>query len=100
MYREQVISKLKEAEPALRARGVAALYLFGSVARDEVNSGSDVDVFIDPRSDQQFGFLQFMDVYETIQQAVGRNVEVGYSTRSGLSRYVKDDIERDSLKIF
>jgi predicted nucleotidyltransferase len=100
MRREEVVSKLKELEPALRARGVAALYLFGSVSRDEADSGSDIDLFVDPLSDQQFGFLQFMDAYETIQQAVGRNIEVGYSTRSGLSPYVRDDIEREAFKIF
>jgi uncharacterized protein len=100
MRRDEVVWKLKELEPALRARGVAGLYLFGSVARDEADSGSDVDVFVDPVSDQQFGFLQFMDAYEAIQQAVGRNIDVGYSTRSGLSPYVRGDIEREAFKIF
>jgi hypothetical protein len=41
MRRDEVIAKLKEAEPALRGFGVAALYLFGSHARDEAQSGSD-----------------------------------------------------------
>ena len=100
MRRKEVISKLKQVEPALRARGVAALYLFGSAARDEIHVDSDVDVFIDPASDQQFGFLQFMDAYETIQQAIGHNVELGYSTRSGLSPYVRDDVEREAVKVF
>jgi predicted nucleotidyltransferase len=100
MRRDEVVSKLKELEPALRARGVAALYLFGSVARDDADSSSDVDVFVDPFADQQFGFLQFMDAYETIQQAIGRNVDIGYSTRSGLSPYVRSDIEREAFKIF
>jgi uncharacterized protein len=100
MRRDEVVLKLKELEPTLRAQGVAGLYLFGSVARDEADSGSDVDVFVDPLSDQQFGFLQFMDAYEAIQQAVGRNIDVGYSTRSGLSPHARDDIEREAFKIF
>ena len=41
MHRDEVIAKLKQAEPALRGFGVAALYLFGSYARDEAESGSD-----------------------------------------------------------
>ena len=71
MRRDEVIAKLKEAEPALREFGVAGLYLFGSYARDEARPDSDVDVFVDPASDERFGFLQFMDAYETLRQSVG-----------------------------
>ena len=87
MRRDDVVAKLKETEPALSGFGIAALYLFGSHARDEADSDSDsdVDVFVDPASDRDFGFLPFMDAYETIQKAIGDDVEVGYSTRTGLS---------------
>ena len=100
MRRAEVLSKLKETEPILRAKGVEALYLFGSHARDEAVAGSDVDVFVDPVSNERFGFLEFMDAYETIRRAVGGNVELGYSTRDGLSRYVREDIERDAVRVF
>jgi hypothetical protein len=40
MRRDDVIARLKETEPALKAFGVAALYLFGSHARDEGRSDS------------------------------------------------------------
>jgi uncharacterized protein len=100
MRRDEVIAKLKEAEPALRGFGVAALYLFGSHARDEAQSGSDVDVFVDPASDRHFGFLPFMDAYETIQRAFGEDVEIGYSTRTGLSPYILGDVEREAVRIF
>src|SRR5260370_16458623 len=71
MRRDEVIAKLKETEPALRGFGVAALYLFGSHARDEAKSGSDVDVFFDPAPDRDFGFLPFMDAYDTIHTPFG-----------------------------
>jgi predicted nucleotidyltransferase len=61
MRRDNIIAKLKAVEPALRATGLDALYLFGSIARDEGRAGSDVDVFVDPESDERFGFLQYMD---------------------------------------
>jgi hypothetical protein len=99
MRRVDIIARLKEAEPALRARGVAALYLFGSAARDEARPDSDVDVFVDPDSDERFGFLAFMDAYETIRKAIG-NGEVGYSTRAGLSPYIRADVEREAIRIF
>jgi predicted nucleotidyltransferase len=100
MRRDEVIAKLKATEPALRGFGVAGLYLFGSHARDEAESGSDVDVFVDPTPDQDFGFLPFMEVYETIQRAFGNAVEIGYSTRTGLSPYVVKDVEREAVRVF
>ena len=100
MRREDVIARLKETEPALRGFGVAALYLFGSHARNEASAGSDVDVFVDPASDAKFGFLPFMDAYETIQQAFGSDPKIDYGTRSGLHPLLKPDIEREAVRIF
>jgi predicted nucleotidyltransferase len=100
MRRDDVIEKLKEAEPALRGLGVGALYLFGSHARDEARFDSDVDVFVDPAPGRDLGFLPFMDAYQTIRKAFGDAVEIGYSTRTGLSPYVLGDIEREAVRIF
>ena len=100
MKRDAAIAKLKKVEPALRSFGVAALYLFGSHARDEAQPGSDVDVFVVPASEERFGFLQFMEAYEAIRQTVGNDVEIGYSTREGLSPYVRANIEREAVRIF
>lgn len=98
MRRDEAIARLKATEPALREFGVAALYLFGSHARDEALPGSDVDVFVDPVSDEKFGFLPFMDAYETLQKAVGENVD--YGTRNGLHPLLRPDIEREAVRIF
>jgi predicted nucleotidyltransferase len=98
MRRDEAISRLKATEPTLRAFGVAALYLFGSHARDEAGPNSDVDVFVDPASERQFGFLPFMDTYEALQEAVGAGVD--YGTRNGLHPLLRAEIERGALKIF
>ncbi len=100
MRRNDIIARLKATEPALRRAGVAALYLFGSVARDEAREGSDVDVFVDPQSDESFGFLEYMAAYDAIRRAVGSDVELGYSTREGLSRYVRSGIEKEAIRVF
>jgi predicted nucleotidyltransferase len=100
MRRTDVIARLKEAGPALRALGVAGLYLFGSHARDEATQESDVDVFVDPVSEDEFGFLPFMDAYRTLQGVFNERADIGYSTRAGLSPYVRKDVEREALRIF
>jgi uncharacterized protein len=98
MRRDDVIAKLKQTEPALRGFGVAALYLFGSHARDEAKPDSDVDVFVDPAPSREFGFLPFMNTYETLKQAVGENVD--YGTRNGLHPLLRPEIEREAIRIF
>jgi predicted nucleotidyltransferase len=100
MQRDEVIRKLKETEPALRRFGVSALYLFGSLARNEALPDSDIDVFVDPASDESFGFLNFMDAYEAIRRSVGEDTGLGYSTRDGLSPYIRGDVEREAIRIF
>ena len=74
-----MIAKLKAVEPALRAHGAAALYLFGSYARNEAQPGSDVDVFIDKDRSRKFGFDEFMDIYFILRERLG--VDVDYGTR-------------------
>ena len=100
MRRDDVISRLKATEPALRALGVARLYLFGSHGRDEAASDSDVDVFVDPESEEDFGFLPFMHAYQALQGAFDHKVDIGYSTRTGLSPYVRKDVEREAVRVF
>ena len=100
MHRDEVIARLRQTESALRDFGVDALYLFGSHARGEARPDSDIDVFVDPVTDERFGFLQFMEAYDTIRKTVGKDVEVGYSTREGLSPYIRANVENEAIRIF
>lgn len=100
MRRDNVIAQLKQTETTLRALGIAGLYLFGSHARDEAGAGSDVDVFVDPISDHDFGFLPFMEAYEALLGVFDNQVDIGYSTREGLSPYIRKDVESEALRIF
>jgi predicted nucleotidyltransferase len=98
MRRDEIITKLKEVEPAIRARGAAALYLFGSHARDEARPDSDVDVFIDKDVSRKFGFDEFMDIYLLLQERLGENVD--YGTREGLHPVLRPEIEREAIRVF
>jgi uncharacterized protein len=98
MRREEAIAKLKEAEPVIRARGAAALYLFGSHARDQARTDSDVDVFIDKDRTRKFGFDEFMDIYFVLQERLGDKVD--YGTREGLHPLLRSKIEREAIKVF
>jgi predicted nucleotidyltransferase len=98
MRRAELISRLKETEPTLRAFGVGGLYLFGSYARDEAQNTSDVDVFVEPTPGRSFGLIPFMDTYEALKRAVGENID--YGTRNGLHPLLRAEIEREAVRIF
>jgi uncharacterized protein len=98
MKRAEAVATLKEAEPALRGFGVAALHLFGSHARDEARDDSDVDVFIDRDRSRPFGFDEFMDVHLLLKERVGENID--YGTREGLHPMLRADIEREAIRVF
>jgi predicted nucleotidyltransferase len=100
MRREDVIARLKETEPALRAFGVAALYLFGSHARDEAETDSDIDVFVDVVPGARFGLSPYVGAFRVLEDAFEHKAEIGYSTRDALSPYIRADVERDALRIF
>ena len=100
MRRADVIARLKETEPALRAFGVAALYLFGSHARDEAEADSDVDVFVDVAPGASFGLRPYMGAFRVLENAFERKAEIGYSTRDALSPYIRAGVERDAIRVF
>jgi predicted nucleotidyltransferase len=47
MNSDQVIAKLRQHAPALKAAGVVHLRVFGSVARGETSAESDIDLLAD-----------------------------------------------------
>uniref|UniRef100_Q07GZ7 DNA polymerase, beta domain protein region n=1 Tax=Rhodopseudomonas palustris (strain BisA53) TaxID=316055 RepID=Q07GZ7_RHOP5 len=100
MTRDDVIATLKETEPALRQFGVAALFLFGSHARNEARSDSDVDVFVDVAPGAAFGLRPYMGAFRVLDEAFAHKAVIGYSTRDALSPYIRADVERDALRIF
>jgi predicted nucleotidyltransferase len=99
MTREEVVTKLKDVEPALRAHGVAALYLFGSYARNEARPDSDLDVFVDKAPGRKFGFDELMGSYHALRDALP-GIEISYGTREGLSKYIRSEVERQAVRIF
>ena len=99
MDRSELIVTLRAVEPALRAHGVAGLYLFGSQARGDARQDSDVDVFVDKMPGRPFGLRELMGSYRVLREALpGR--ELGFGTRQGLSKHIASDVEREAIRIF
>lgn len=99
MTRDDAIRRLLSVEADLRARGIAALFLFGSRARDEAEPQSDLDVFVDPADERSFDLAAFDETYALVERAFPE-IPVGYSTRDGLVPVFRSHIEREAIRVF
>src|SRR3954470_2215787 len=82
MTLDDVRRLIEPEKDALRAKGVAALYVFGSVARGEAGAGSDVDFFIDLEPDARFSIIDLVGVKDDLSERLG--VAADLHTRDGL----------------
>lgn len=99
MRRHEVVGLLRQVEPDIGALGAGSLFLFGSVARDEARSGSDIDLFLlDPDPTRPFGFDDFMAMHEFPQERLGPATSI--TTRDGLHRLIRETIEETAIKVF
>lgn len=99
MTRADIIARLRTAEPALRARGVAALYLYGSYARDEARDDSDIDVLVELDDGADKGLSGYMAPYIYLEETFPE-AEIGYSTREGIVPIYRRYIENSAIRIF
>jgi predicted nucleotidyltransferase len=93
MTRDEIIARLKEAAPALRAEGVKRLAIFGSRARGDAREDSDLDVLIDV-DDAKFSGLSIVGVQHIIKQATGieTQAEMRRSIEPRFARRIADDV--------
>jgi predicted nucleotidyltransferase len=99
MTRADVINRLKAVEAPLREQGIAALYLYGSYARDEAEPASDLDVFVDPANEDGFGLTPLLNTLAVLEQTFP-GVDIGYGTRDNIVPAYRPYIERSAVRVF
>ena len=93
--RNEVLTILRSLKPELVRRfGVREISLFGSFARGEETTASDVDILVDV--DPAIG-LEFVSLAEFLQVALGRKVDL-VSTRALRPRH-RDAIRPEVLVV-
>lgn len=98
MERGTIIEGLRALEGALRARGVSALYLFGSAARGEAGADSDIDLFFEHASDARLSLLDVLSIRDFLKDTLGRDIDV--MTRKSLHPLLRADIEAEAIEVF
>ena len=97
MTRDEAITRLRRHQADLMRLGVAHLYLFGSVARNEAGDGSDVDVFFDHERGR-LGIFDLMNVKERTAAILGCEADV--MTRASLHPALKARIEASAIAVY
>jgi len=98
MERDSVVSKLREHESELRDAGIVSLSLFGSVARGEENSESDVDLMADFDVSKRLSLLSAVGLENRLNDILG--VKVDLSQRKTLKTEVLDHALREAIVVF
>jgi predicted nucleotidyltransferase len=96
--RERVIQTIRAHEPVLRALGVSQLWLFGSLARGDACSGSDVDVLIAVPRARKFSLFDLGEVRVELCELLGREVDV--VIEADLVPEFRGDIAPDLVGVF
>lgn len=98
MNRIEAIDSLKRRADAIKAMGATSLYLFGSVAHDEAERGSDLDLFIDYDPTSRFNAFDLVGIKQFLETELGIDVDI--TTRDGLHPMLRDVIEQSAAQIF
>ncbi|MGV8937728.1 MAG: nucleotidyltransferase family protein [Allorhizobium sp.] len=99
MDRDDAINRLRAVEPQIRAKGVGALYLYGSYARNDAKADSDIDIIVDFEPDRGAGLTAYLEPYHLIEDCFP-GIRIGYSTRDSLVPEYRSAIEKYAIRIF
>ncbi len=95
MPRDHVLKILREHRSNILAYGVKSLAVFGSAARDEMRSDSDVDFLVE--FDPPPTFQRFMDLKFYLEDLLGCPVDLG--TPEQLKPRIRAKVQHEALRV-
>jgi uncharacterized protein len=98
MSASTILNRLKLLEGELRAKGVCALYLFGSVARGVSTLDSDIDLSFDIAPDAKFSLFDQAQIMCELTEALETKVDL--VPRRAIHPYIRERVEAEQIKVF
>src|SRR3954471_3434778 len=98
MNSQEILARLKQHKPALRAQGVAHAPLFGSRARGDARPDSDADIMIELDPAVPVGVWDYVGIKEYIEGLFEGRVDV--VNRNGLKPYIRPVALADAIYAF
>jgi predicted nucleotidyltransferase len=98
MNRDEALVILSDSKDELREKfGVKSIAVFGSTARNEAQSGSDVDVLVEFDSRAEIGLFKFIRLQWQLEELLENKVDL--VTRGGLFPQLKDSILKEAVYV-
>lgn len=96
MKQDVVLKILKQKNTELTQQfGVRSLLLFGSVARDEATTASDVDLLVE--FDRPVGYFGLFALQDYLEQLLGCPVDLG--TPNSLKPHIRERVMGDLVRV-
>lgn len=95
MRKTEVIRRIRDHKDEIHALKAGTLFLYGSTARDEATSTSDIDIFVDPAPG--FTFVELIRLEERLAEICDAKVEL--TTRGGLHPSLRQHIEASAERV-
>ncbi len=100
MMRDEVLAILRADESRLRSEfGVKSLALFGSLARDQATTGSDVDLLVEYEPERRVGLLRHIGTALYLEELLGVQ-KVDLIVRESVVDELKEVIYGEALDVF
>lgn len=98
MNQQDILARLRNNEPELRARGVVHAALFGSRARDDARPDSDTDIMIEIDPEARIGVWDYVGIKDFIAGLFDGPVDV--VKRKTMKAYVRSSVTADAIDAF
>jgi predicted nucleotidyltransferase len=98
MKLEQALLTLRNAEPALRAKGVCHAAIFGSTARGDQRTVSDIDILVDLDPSANVTVYDYVAIRNDIAALFEDPVDV--IDREGLKPHLRQPVAQDLVYAF
>lgn len=95
---QEIIAKLREIAPAIKAEGVTKLAVFGSRARGDSRPDSDLDILVDTVPPEGRPAFDLFKVMHLIEDATGLTTQI--SMRKLLKPRITERIADDVTEVF
>ena len=97
MTLSDAIDQIKQQSETLKGAGATSLYIFGSYARNENRTDSDLDVFVDYDPAKRFSLLDLIRIERMIAEHL--KVPVDMTTRDSLNPLLRGRIEAEAVRV-
>ncbi len=96
MNRENILNLLAQYKNRNRNKyGIESIGIFGSVARNEANDSSDIDICIQTKTPDMFAIVH---IKEDLQNLFNKNIDI-VRLRERMNPYLKKRIDKEAVYV-